>query len=318
MTQVSVVILCKNEERYIGETLQAVLDQGEVPCEVLVIDAGSRDRSVQIVQQYPVTLLRIGPHAFGHGRTRNLGARLATGEFVVFLNGDATPTDKGWLSGLISGFTGEGIAGVYSRIYPRPGCNPLDARSIVDDRYLFNGKVKDLRAFPDYFSLSPEKKRRVSSFHTVSCAIRRGVLLHQPFADIAFGEDLEWSKRMIEAGLSIVYASDSAVWHSHDTGASLSTSLQRSFDDARACQKIFRRWSVRRLCGWAAVSARAVISDLRYIAGLERSLLYKLRWMVRSPFVRAAQYLGILLGCAPFLPRRAAEALSLVARRKKG
>ena len=51
---VSIVIPCYNEERYIGETLQSIVDQSYPPdlIEVIVVDGNSIDKSVSIVQKY--------------------------------------------------------------------------------------------------------------------------------------------------------------------------------------------------------------------------------------------------------------------------
>ena len=68
----SVVIPVKDGERYLEELLDALAREGVD--EMLVIDSGSRDRSLQIVRAEEVELLEIDPAEFGHGRTRNLGA----------------------------------------------------------------------------------------------------------------------------------------------------------------------------------------------------------------------------------------------------
>src|SRR5204862_6824878 len=93
----SVVVPGRDGERYLEELLAALADQS--PDEVLVIDSGSRDRSVQIARAAGVELLAIAPAQFGHGRTRNLGAERTSGELICFLTQDATPL-PGWLDSL--------------------------------------------------------------------------------------------------------------------------------------------------------------------------------------------------------------------------
>jgi glycosyltransferase involved in cell wall biosynthesis len=72
VSRFSVVIPVKDGERYLEELLAALTREN--PDEVLVIDSGSRDRSVQIARAAGADVLSIEPHEFGHGRTRNLGA----------------------------------------------------------------------------------------------------------------------------------------------------------------------------------------------------------------------------------------------------
>jgi glycosyltransferase involved in cell wall biosynthesis len=95
MAAASVVIPVRDGARYLGELLAALEREG--PDEVLVIDSGSRDGSVDIARAAGVELLEIAPEAFGHGRTRNLGVELTSGELVLFLTQDATPR-PGWLA----------------------------------------------------------------------------------------------------------------------------------------------------------------------------------------------------------------------------
>ncbi|HEX3392098.1 MAG TPA: glycosyltransferase family A protein, partial [Solirubrobacteraceae bacterium] len=94
MSEVSVVIPVKDGERYLPELLDALAR--EAPDEVLVIDSGSSDRSLEIVAAAGVRLVTIEPDEFGHGRTRNLGMELTGSELVCFLTQDATPC-PGWL-----------------------------------------------------------------------------------------------------------------------------------------------------------------------------------------------------------------------------
>ncbi len=77
-----------NSERWIGETLGNVFSQDFREMEVIVIDDGSTDRSAEIVrQQFPtVRLVRI--ERGGPSRARNEGTRLASGEFIQYLDSD--------------------------------------------------------------------------------------------------------------------------------------------------------------------------------------------------------------------------------------
>ena len=49
---VSVITISYNQEKYIGETIKSVLDQNYSNVEYIVIDAGSNDRSREIIMQY--------------------------------------------------------------------------------------------------------------------------------------------------------------------------------------------------------------------------------------------------------------------------
>ena len=85
---VSVVIPCFNGERYLQEAIDSALSQSVRPLEVIVVDDGSTDASVDIATGYgaPVSLAR-QPNA-GAAAARNAGAALARGVFIAFLDAD--------------------------------------------------------------------------------------------------------------------------------------------------------------------------------------------------------------------------------------
>ncbi|WP_257176414.1 MULTISPECIES: glycosyltransferase [Bradyrhizobium] len=87
-TSVSVVIPAKNAAAYIAETLASALAQREVG-EVIVVDDGSTDDTVAIVRAIHDPRLRLATNeSAGVSAARNLGARYAAGEWLLFLDAD--------------------------------------------------------------------------------------------------------------------------------------------------------------------------------------------------------------------------------------
>ncbi len=211
-TDVTIIIPTRNEENNIRTCLDAVFNQQtHYLFEVIVIDSGSTDRTVSIVNRFPkVKLLEIPPETFGHGKTRNLGAETAKGNILVFLNADALPVDSLWLDTLLEPFScekdkKEKIAGVFSRHIPKPGCHLYMARDI-------------LSSMPDKPGIRNHAgPMDLMIFSTVSCAIRRGVWQQFPFdPHIAIAEDQHWGNRILEHGFSLSYQPSSRVYHSHN------------------------------------------------------------------------------------------------------
>ena len=121
----SAVIPVKNGRRYLGELLSALEQEGVD--EILVIDSGSDDGSVQIARRSGATVLEIPPDAFGHGRTRNLGAERTSGELICFLTQDATPI-PGWLDAYREAFAmAPRVGAAYGPHLPRPDASPMIA-----------------------------------------------------------------------------------------------------------------------------------------------------------------------------------------------
>jgi glycosyltransferase involved in cell wall biosynthesis len=89
---VTVVIPAYNAEHYIAATLDSVLNQTFSNFEILVVDDGSIDQTIEIVEGYAAqdkrVHLMISPVNQGVSNARNLGIRKATGEWVAFLDAD--------------------------------------------------------------------------------------------------------------------------------------------------------------------------------------------------------------------------------------
>lgn len=317
--KVSIVILTKNEEAFIAGTLESVFQQVlSGTFEVIVIDSGSKDKTIDIVKQYPVRIIEIPALDFGHGRTRNLGVNNSQGDYIVFLNGDATPANNYWLAYLLEPFSlSKNVAGVYSRIYPRTDCNPLEARDILNDRYLFDERIKNISASREYNQMNAEEKRKLISFHTISCVVDRRLLSESPFMDVPFGEDLEWAKRMLEKGYTVAYEPKAAVLHSHNLHRSFPAIMKKYFDDTRLNQQLLKRWRISRLLRVPIVTIFKIIRDIAYIFALKRTVFYKIRWILYSPIMRIAEALGIFLGAMPYISNRFIRSLSLVEEIKR-
>jgi cellulose synthase/poly-beta-1,6-N-acetylglucosamine synthase-like glycosyltransferase len=85
----SVVIIGRNEgERLERCILSAQNVAGWTPSEILYVDSGSTDGSVDLAARLGAIVLPLSPGAFTAARARNLGWRQAAGELVLFLDGD--------------------------------------------------------------------------------------------------------------------------------------------------------------------------------------------------------------------------------------
>lgn len=89
---ISVVMPCYNAAAHVEQAVRSALDQQAVEVELLVVDDSSTDESVAIVQRLqsdygPRLTLLHAPHA-GPYPARNLGLRLARGDFIAFLDAD--------------------------------------------------------------------------------------------------------------------------------------------------------------------------------------------------------------------------------------
>ena len=85
---VSVIIPCYNAEPFVAQTIRSVLEQTRPPDEIIVVDDGSTDRSVEVVRQFGDRVLLLTGRNGGASPTRNKGLARATGDALMFLDAD--------------------------------------------------------------------------------------------------------------------------------------------------------------------------------------------------------------------------------------
>ena len=87
--RVSVVLPVYNRAHYVAEAIESVLGQTLPPDELIVVDDGSTDDSVAVVERFARPGLRVlrQPNG-GIGSARNAGLRAVTGELVAFIDSD--------------------------------------------------------------------------------------------------------------------------------------------------------------------------------------------------------------------------------------
>ena len=79
------------------EVLQRIFNQNtKFVYEVIVIDSGSsKDELLQLLN-FPIILKQIPNKDFNHGGTRDFGASLAKGKYLIYMNQDTLPADNSW------------------------------------------------------------------------------------------------------------------------------------------------------------------------------------------------------------------------------
>lgn len=86
--KISIVVPCYNEEAYIGQAIGSVLEQSVPAKEIIVVDDGSTDRSVDIAGYFGKTVKILQCQGKGASMARNFGADHATGDAIMFLDAD--------------------------------------------------------------------------------------------------------------------------------------------------------------------------------------------------------------------------------------
>ena len=125
ITNVSVVVPTWNEERYLPRCLSSLVNQKHTePFEIIVVDGGSTDRTLEVAEEYSVkALVRPGLPV---GAARNIGARHAEGEVLAFIDADTIASEH-WVNEIANAFNhNPDVVGVTGPTYPYEGSH-LDA-----------------------------------------------------------------------------------------------------------------------------------------------------------------------------------------------
>ncbi|MFN8016228.1 MAG: glycosyltransferase family 2 protein [Acidimicrobiia bacterium] len=296
---VTVCIPTYNGEEFLTEIFKQLFSQvTNYSYNVLVIDSGSTDKTLEIIRNFPeVNLHEIPNDQFGHGKTRNLAVELADSEFMVFLTQDAVPANENWLESLLEPFRlFENVTCVFGKQIPRPDCVAPLKREVA---LVFN-------SFGDDASISIQRKSEINDKYNivnnflsdVNSAMRREYLLKVPFRDVEYAEDQALGKDHLENGWLKAYVPLGAVYHSHNY--SIKSFYKRKIDERigvyRATGEIYAISRVSRLKGfishtlkdWNFIRKDDDYNFIEKVKNFVKSpiynwLLFKCYWIAKDP-----------------------------------
>lgn len=263
--------------------------------ERIAIDSSSTDGTRGLLEGAGFGVTTISRATFGHGKTRNALAELASGDVLIFLSQDAVPCGDDFLQTLVNALDPPRVAGATARILPHEGDDPLTARTVL--------QAPEASEDPWSCSREPDDEGAAEiaqcSFNNVASCIRATVLREHPFPDVPFGEDVAWATRVLQAGWTLCYEPCAVARHAHRYGPL--SAFKRYRTDAEFHLAFHGRrvrpsiWSV----------ARGILfecrEDLRFVRARrtgEKSARGSRPWLalLRSPFLRTGQILGQYAG----------------------
>lgn len=185
----TVIVRSKNAVRTIERTLEALRGQTVRP-EILVVDSGSVDGTLEVARRLADRVIQTPPEEFTFGRALNIGAREAGGAFHFALSSHCLPERADWIERSLAHYERADVAAT------------CGARSFPDGTAVESVFYQDLehaRAHPQW------------GFSNHASSWRADVWSRFPFDEqIPAAEDREWSWRVLAAGFTIVF--DPALW----------------------------------------------------------------------------------------------------------
>jgi rhamnosyltransferase len=306
----TVVVLTYNGERYLRELLDAVAGQRiDGAFEILVIDSGSTDSTLDIIADFPqVRLVRIPNEEFGHGRTRNFAAHEARGRYVAYLTHDAVPASDRWLYELLKPFElSDRVAAVMGSQIPRPSAFPLLKYEIDAVFAGFGPGFGTTLFYDDDFITSEGVRNAVTFYSDVNSAARRDILTGPvPYQDVSYAEDQLFGRDVIAAGLIKAYAPRAAVIHSNDL--TLAEYDGRMTEETMGQREVGIDVAVPSVNVVGRMVARGIVRDtLRLLRDRDFSWRRKLYYLVTGPLYHVQKWRGVRRGARADLPVAAVQ-----------
>ena len=272
----SIVIRTLNEAEYLDDLLKMIARQqtGELDHEVVLIDSGSTDDTVEIARRHGCRVTTISKQEFSFGRSLNRGCDFAKGEILVFISGHCIPVDDHWLLNLCRPVIEGKVAYSYGR-------------QVGDDDSYFSER----RIFAKYYPETSAVPQEGFFCNNANSALSRAAWERHRFDEELTGlEDMALAKVLVSEGEKVGYVADASVFHHHnETWAKVRRRFER---EALALQLIMPEVQLRRrdVCRYIFSSVRMDMrSALRHHRSLRRHWYEILRY-------RIAQYVGSYAG----------------------
>lgn len=196
----SIIIPAYNNEKTIQECLKACKGQTLKPFEIIVIDDGSTDRTMELAKSENVKVF--SQKNSGPAKARNLGAKKSSGDILIFTDSDCVP-EKNWLQEMVAPFKNKEVIGVQGAYKSRQ-------KSIV-------AKFAQMEIEERYERM--KKSKEIDWIGSYSAGYRKKDFLDVNGFDESFpkasGEDPELSYKLSKMGKKLVFNPKAIVYHYH-------------------------------------------------------------------------------------------------------
>lgn len=199
---VSVVIRTYNEAKYLDELLSGIASQQtpDFEVEVVVVDSGSVDGTLDIASRHGAKVVHIQKSDFTFGRSLNVGCDAARGDIFIFISGHCVPASTLWIAELIRPLR-DGVA----------ACSY--GRQLGRDTTKFSESELFEKYFPDY-SKMPQKGFFCNNAN--AAVVRSAWSAYRYNEELTGLEDMYLAQQLCNGGLHIAYVASAPVYHIHD------------------------------------------------------------------------------------------------------
>jgi rhamnosyltransferase len=314
----TIAILTFNGQEFLDDLLTIASKQKtKHSYEILVLDSGSTDNTLDIVKKHPnVRLHQIPNSEFSHGQTRNLAVRISNSDYVVFLTQDAVPSHDQWLDYMVEPFLlSDKVGCVLGKQIPRPDCFATIKREVSG---VFNSfGPDDCVALHRKSELTDALGISNTFLSDVNSAMRRSIVATEiPFRNVAYAEDQAMGIDMLAAGYVKAFAPLGSVLHSHNYP--LKKYFRRKFDESVGLRK---STGYIPHASWKELtigSLKATLHDYRFIMrDKDYSVIRKLHDLALAPCYNLANRWAMRVAGSAKLTAEGESKYSLEANNRK-
>ena len=196
----SIIIRTFNEGKHLEKLLDSILMQEYKDFELIIVDSGSTDNTLEIARKYDVKIIPIKQEDFSFGYSLNIGCKEAEGEFLVFVSAHTFPMDYKWLCNLIIPFEDEKVGMIYGRQIGH------ETTKISEERDMLNNFGNKSRILIEE-----------SLGNNANAAVRKSLWNTLPFDEKLSGlEDIDWANKIQKRGFYVYYRANAIICHIHD------------------------------------------------------------------------------------------------------
>jgi glycosyltransferase involved in cell wall biosynthesis len=269
----SVIIRAYNEEKHIGRLLEGIKHQTVENVELILVDSGSTDSTVEIAESYGARVVSIPSEEFTFGRSLNYGIREATTDYLIIASAHVYPVYPDWLASLLHPLLDKRVALVYGR-----------------QRGPESAKFSEKQIFHQWFPETSTLRQETAFCNNANAAIKKSLWKKHPYDETLTGlEDLAWARWAKDSGYEIAYVAEAEIVHvHHETPRAVFNRFRR---EAMAFKRIHPE-SHFSIYDFARLTATNISSDIWH-AAREKVLLknlFSIFWF------RLMQFHGTRLG----------------------
>ena len=205
------MIRALNEGQHLGRLLEGLEKQSRAVNEVILVDSGSTDDTVEIAKNHGCRIVTIDKRDFSFGRALNYGCEAASGDVIILLSAHVYPVYDSYVQNIVKPLETTKATLVYGR-------------QIGDHRT----KLSERRIMKKWFPAGNVRAQSHPFCNNANAATLASTWNEFRYDESLTGlEDLDYAKRLSESGCEIGYAGDAPIVHVHEESWSQITNRYR-------------------------------------------------------------------------------------------